>query len=219
MPKMTRLLALALSCAAGPVIAHPHVFIDTAIEVMFDDQGRAAALRIGWTYDELTTLMIIADGGDDKDGDGAISAPELETLKGFDMDWGEDFLGDTYARMGGNPVPMVQKPEDWTTDWKDGKLVSYHTRRFETPVDVGSEPLVILPYDPGYYAAYTIPDDPVLTGRDGCAAVVFVPDIEGKYGELVGALQEYSPDTNIEEVGFPNVGEQLSEEVRITCAD
>lgn len=211
--------ALAALILATPAAAHPHAFIDTSIEVIFDDQGQAAALRIGWVYDELTTLMIIEDGGDDRDGDGSISAAELETLKGFDMDWGEDFLGDTYAKMGGRPVALSLTPEDWTTDWKDGRLISTHVRRFAAPVTVGAEPLVILPYDPGYYAAYTIQGAPVLTGRADCRAEVFVPDIGGRYAELVSALQEYTPDMDIEEVGFPNVGEELSEEVRVTCAD
>jgi ABC-type uncharacterized transport system substrate-binding protein len=210
---------LLLCLTAAPAAAHPHMFIDATFEVVFDDQGRAAALRIGWIYDELTTLMIVEDGGDDKDGDGAISAAELETLKGFDMDWGEDFLGDTYARMGGAPLAMTMRPEDWTTDWQDGRLISSHTRRFDPPVEIGSEPLVILPYDPGYYAAYAITGKTVLTGREGCRAEVFVPDIEGKYAELVSNLQEYTPDVNIEELGFPNVGEQLAEELRVTCAD
>lgn len=208
----------SVTCATGAT-AHPHVFIETTIEVVFDDQGRAAALRIGWVYDELTTLMIIEDGGDDKDGDGVISAAELETLKGFDMEWSEDFLGDTYAKVAGKPVALTMKPEDWTTEWKDGHLISHHTRHFAQPVTIGADPLVILPYDPGYYAAYEITGDTILTGRTGCRATVFTPDIEGIYAELVNSLQEYTPDMDIEEVGFPNVGEELSEEVRITCAD
>lgn len=216
-----RRLAIALlsSLPAAPAAAHPHAFIDTTIEVLFDDQGQATALRIGWSYDELTTLMIIEDGGDDKDGDGVISAAELETLKGFDMDWGDAFTGDTFAKMGGQPVALAMTPEEWTTDWKDGRLISTHIRRFAEPVRIAADPLVILPYDPGYYTAYAIVGTPTLTGRTGCKAEVFVPDTEGKYAELVSALQEYTPDMQIDEVTFPNVGEQLSEEVRVTCGD
>lgn len=217
---MRRLAPLFLALMpAAPAAAHPHAFIDTRIEVLFDQQGRAAALRIGWVYDELTTLMIVEDNAADTDGDGTLAPAELDKLRGFDMDWSADFLGDTYAKMAGAPIALTLQPEDWTTDWQDGRLVSHHTRRFVEPVTVGATPLVILPYDPGYYAAYTITPDPVLTGRHGCKAQVFVPDIEGRYSELVNALQEYTPDMNLEEVGFPNVGEELSEEVRITCAD
>ena len=217
---MRRLALAPLLCfAAAPVAAHPHVFIDTTVELIFDDQGQATALRIGWTYDELTTLMIIEDGGDDKDGDGVISASELQTLKGFDMDWGEEFPGDTFAKMGGLPVDLSMKPEDWTTDWKDGRLISTHIRRFTEPVRIAADPLVILPYDPGYYTAYAIASAPALTGRPDCKAEIFVPDTEGRYGELVNALQEFTPDMQIDEVTFPNVGEQLSEEVRVTCGD
>lgn len=210
--------AVLFALSAAPAAAHPHAFIDATIEVIFDDTGRATALRIGWVYDELTTLMVIEDAAADKDGDGALSPVELIPLKGFDMQWDQDFLGDTYVKMGGQPVALTVQPEDWMTEWQDGRFISYHTRRFVEPVSVASEPLVILPYDPGYYAAYTITGETALTGRKDCEATVFVPDIEGQYAELVSTLQEYSPGMNIEEIGFPNVGEKLSEEVRITCA-
>lgn len=210
--------AVLFALSVAPAAAHPHAFIDATIEVIFDDKGRATALRIGWVYDELTTLMVIEDAAADKDGDGALSPVELEPMKGFDMEWGQDFLGDTYVKMGGKPVALTMQPEDWTTEWQDGRFISHHTRRFVEPVVVESVPLVILPYDPGYFAAYAIAGETTLTGRKDCEATVFVPDIEGQYAELVSTLQEYSPDMNIEEVGFPNVGEKLSEEVRITCA-
>lgn len=210
--------AVLFALSAAPAAAHPHAFIDATIEVIFDDKGRATALRIGWVYDELTTLMVIEDAAADKDGDGALSPAELEPMKGFDMQWDQDFLGDTYVKMGGQPVALTMQPEDWTTEWQDGRFISHHTRRFVEPVTVESVPMVILPYDPGYYAAYAITGETALTGRKDCEATVFVPDIEGQYAELVSTLQEYSPGMNIEEVGFPNVGEKLSEEVRITCA-
>jgi ABC-type uncharacterized transport system substrate-binding protein len=38
---------LAALLLATPAAAHPHVFIDASIEVIFNDQGQASALRIG----------------------------------------------------------------------------------------------------------------------------------------------------------------------------
>ena len=38
---------------ADPAWAHPHIWIGTVITVVFDNQGRVGALRIGSTYDEV----------------------------------------------------------------------------------------------------------------------------------------------------------------------
>ena len=48
---------IALGLAAGPALAHPHVFIDTGLEVVLDAQNRAVGLRITWTYDDLNHYL------------------------------------------------------------------------------------------------------------------------------------------------------------------
>ena len=67
--------------------AHPHVFVDTRLDVVFDTAGRAEGVRISWTYDDLFSLVIIMDHEMDADFDGVLTAQELETLRGFDMNW------------------------------------------------------------------------------------------------------------------------------------
>ena len=77
MKRQAGAVALAF-CAASPALAHPHIFIDTTIEVLLDDQNRAIAVRIGWTYDSLYSLSIIADRGLDADWDGALTDAEAK---------------------------------------------------------------------------------------------------------------------------------------------
>jgi ABC-type uncharacterized transport system substrate-binding protein len=62
-------LAFALLLLPAPALAHPHVFVDASVEVVFDAQNRATGLRIGWTYDDLFSLMIVEDRGLDPDYD------------------------------------------------------------------------------------------------------------------------------------------------------
>ena len=64
---------------------------------------------------------------------------------------------------------------------------------FDAPVPLGAEPLVVQVYDPGYYVAYSIPFDPVVTGGSGCSAKVFVPDVDEAEEQLLAALSEYTP--------------------------
>lgn len=212
---MRALLLTALIPA--PAFAHPHVFVDTTVRAVFDDQGRMTGLRIGWTYDELFSLLLVEDGGHDTDGDGSISDIEMKALDGFDMDWGSDFLGDTYPEQDGRPLALVTGPQDWVTGWKDGRLWSEHTRTFAAPVDMAEGPVVIKAYDPGYYAAYAIVGEAGFDGRADCTSETFVPDLDAMQEELMASLKEYMPGDDLEEIGFPEVGEQFSEELRITC--
>jgi ABC-type uncharacterized transport system substrate-binding protein len=201
--------------AASPVMAHPHVWIDTRVEVILDDANRATGLRISWTYDDLYSLYIVGDMGLDPDWDGRLTPEEEAKLAGFDMKWDAEFAGDTYALMAGAALSL-SRPADWTATYSEGKITSTHLRRFEAPVPVGSEPLIVQAYDPGYYVAYGIPVAPVVTGGSGCAARTYVPDLGAAEEALMAALSEYTPDVDLE-AEFPAVGANFAEEVRVTC--
>ena len=72
---------------AGPANAHPHIFIDTQSEVKFDAAGLAEGIRVTWSYDDLTSLQVIADRNMDDDFDRNLTAAETAEISGFDMDW------------------------------------------------------------------------------------------------------------------------------------
>jgi ABC-type uncharacterized transport system substrate-binding protein len=209
--------AFLLSClAASPVLAHPHVWIDTKVEILLNDRNEATGLRISWTYDDLYSLYIVGDMGLDPDWDGTLTPEEVAQLSGFDMEWIEGYEGDTYALMAGAPLDL-SGPRDWTAGYAGGKITSTHVRDFAAPVPVAAEPLVVQVYDPGYYTAYSIPSDPVVTGGVGCLAQVFVPDLDAADAALKDALAEYTPDVDLE-AEFPAIGASFAEEVRLTCA-
>lgn len=215
---MIRLGVVAALCACAlsqPAQSHPHVFVDTGVEVIFDDQGRATALRISWHYDDLFSLLVIEDRGFDPDFDGTLTAPEQASLQGFDMDWDAGFPGDTYALQGKSPLEL-SGPEDWTADYTDGRLSSTHLRRFAAPVPMGAAPLVVQAYDPGFYTAYSIDPHPVLTGGTGCTAQVFEPDRAAADAILLAAIDEQAGSAGVEGE-FPAIGAAYSEEVQITC--
>jgi ABC-type uncharacterized transport system substrate-binding protein len=202
--------------AAGPALAHPHIWIDTRIEVILNDANEATGVRISWTYDDLYSLYVVGDMGLDPDWDGVLTPDEEARLAGFDMKWDADYVGDTYALLGDGALPL-SRPSDWTAGYAGGKITSTHLREFEAPVPVGAEPLVVQVYDPGYYVAYSIPFDPVVTGGVGCSAQVFAPDLDAADEALKAALSEYTPDIDLE-AEFPAIGANYAEEVHVTCA-
>jgi ABC-type uncharacterized transport system substrate-binding protein len=209
-------LILPVCLASGPALAHPHVFIDSRVEVILNDRNEATALRIGWTYDELYTLLFLGDLGLDPDGDGLLTQEEEVRMNGFDMKWVEGFDGNTYVLMDETPIAL-SRPRDWTASYGDGKLSSTHMRDLLPPVTVGEVALIIQAYDPGYYYAHLIVPPAVVTGGKGCRAQVFEPDLDAAGAELQAALQEYTPDVDVE-LEFPAVGANFADEVRVTCA-
>lgn len=202
--------------APGQALAHPHVFIDTGVEVIFDDRGQASALRISWTYDDLYSLLVIEERGLDSDYDGALTPEEAAQLSGFDMAWIEGFAGDSYALLGEEPL-VLSGPSEWSASYQDGKITSTHLRRLAAPVAVGATPLVVQVYDPGFYTSYTIASEPKLTGAaPGCSAQAFGPDPDAADETLRAALAEYSGTESVE-ADFPAVGAAFAEEVQVTC--
>lgn len=208
-------LALCTALAAPAAQAHPHIFIDTGLEVIFDDQARATAVRVTWTYDDFYSLLMIEDRKLDADHDGKLTPEEEAALSGFDMNWDADYQGDLFVLAGDFQVPL-SRPSDWTASYADGRITSTHLRTFTEPLAPGA-PLVIQVYDPGYYTAYYIAGQPVLTGAgDRCTVQVFEPDREAADARLMAAIEEMGASGDLE-MDFPAIGEAYSEEARVTC--
>lgn len=213
------LLALALTVAPAPAaLAHPHIFIDTGLEVIFDADGRATAIRVSWTYDDFYSLLMIEDRQLDADYDGKLTPEEQAQLSGFDMDWDPDYQGDLHVLAGDFEVPL-SRPSDWTARYEDGRITSTHLRSFTEPLAPGAQ-LVIQVYDPGYYTAYFIAGQPVLTGIGAaqCSVQVFEPDRAAADARLMAAIEEMGASGDLE-MDFPAIGAAYSEEARVTCAN
>ena len=193
---------------AGPVAAHPHVFMDTALEVIRDDAGRAEALRVTWTYDPFFSLVLISERGLDPDGDGTLTEAETAALQGFDMNWEPGFPGDTYAFAGTRAVAL-SGPRDGVARYEGGRIISSHIRDLAEPV---AGLLVVKNYDPTYYTEYTIRE----VRAEGCGTEIIAPEISEAERELQAALAEIPADVDIE-MGFPEVGALFAQEVRVTC--
>lgn len=214
--RLSAAATLVLTMAAAPAGAHPHIFIDTGLEIVLDAEGRATAVKVAWVYDDFYSLVMIQDLGLDPDADGRLTPEEQAKLSGFDMAWDADYEGDLYVLAGDRPVKLG-RPQEWTADYRGDRIISLHTRPLEVPVPV-TEPLVLQVYDPGYYTAYTILGQPRLSGPGaaGCSVQVFEPDLTEADRMLQQMLQEYTADQSLEQ-DFPAVGAAYAEEARVTC--
>lgn len=209
--------AAILACLPIGAAAHPHIFVDTGLEVLFDDAGRVTHVRITWEYDELYSLLITEDMGLDQDFDGKMTAAELEELNGFDQDWLEGYYGDTRAYLDGAELSL-SRPVSFTAGYANGRITSSHLRAVEgVPSLEAGQVLDVRPYDESYYTAYDVTKPVRLTGRDDCAFDLAVPDVSGAMTELLAQLATLDASADSAEAGFPMVGAKFATTLRVTC--
>ncbi len=219
--KLTLCVSLAGALAVPlPASAHPHIFINTGVELLHGEDGRVESVRILWTYDELFSLLLLEDLGLDADYDGVLTDEEVEKLQGFDMDWPDDWEGDVYVEVAGTLIALGPPQPETSLLLENGMLHSAHTRALARPVDGATEALVVKVYDPTFYTSYTILPEEVRSDASGCQTAVFTPDLDSAYAFLESALAELGAqvDDPFEAISFPTVGDRFAEEVRLTCS-
>lgn len=209
------LLSTVIACLAAPAAAHPHIFVEAAVELVFDDTGRMAGVRLSWTYDEFFSFMLTSDLELDMDGDLVMSSEELETLAGQVLEWPADFGGDLYLTQRESQIALGPRGEA-SVDYVDGKVIERHYRPLAEPLDA-SWPVAVQVYDPFYYVAYEISPEIGLQGGAGCAVELRKADLNAAYS-LVDELLYGRPASDVgPEESFPEVGEAFSDTVFVSC--
>lgn len=216
-----RSLALILSLLLAPLAAaaHPHVYIDAALGLVYDGKGRLAAIEVSWSYDELYSLLIIEDLGLDPDGDGVLEPEERDRLAGFDGDWEPGFDGRLYLVAEGRPVAL-QDPEGFAADYAEGRVVSRHLRPLVAPLPVDAD-LSVQVYDPEFYVDFTLMDAPRFDGRADCRASFEPGDPtaapEAYRMAVDAALVDATNDAEAELIAV-DIGAAGADLLTITCA-
>lgn len=204
-------LLLLAFLAAAPARAHPHVFVDGGVDFVFDAQGRLARIRVTWLYDAFSSLYVIESLGFDADGDGALTAKERDFLTKDQTEWPEDFEGDSYLYVGEARVALG-RPVDGAADYRDGRIWVQVDRRVAEPFR--PDRAVAKLYDPYYFFAYTVTEDPEVSGAPDCKARVdvFEPD-----SDLIALQQRLAAIPRDGEQSDASVGALFADEIILTC--
>jgi ABC-type uncharacterized transport system substrate-binding protein len=135
--------------------AHPHIWIDGTIELVFDSKGQAAVVRQSWLFDELFSTYALQ--GMPRDKNGQVPVKELEKIT---QEW-MTALGEpeshffTKITLDGKALSHGA-PQNARTTWdpKASQLVL----SFDLPIDpaasVGPKGLEIAVQDPSYFVAF-----------------------------------------------------------------
>ncbi len=219
MIKRVLLSAAALSATfAGGAYAHPHVFIDAAFEMLFDEAGALEAVRIDWAYDEFYSLMLIEENGLDANGDGMPEQAALDAYAGRDVDWAAGFPGDFTVALDGVTVDL-DGPVLHRARYEAGRLVTSHVRPLAAPLDVSKGVVTARAYDPTYFVAYDVPEAPGISGRDDCRFDREAADreaAEAAYGEQLAEVDATSDPFEV--VELPDIGVMFADRFVLTCA-
>ncbi|MDX2154916.1 MAG: DUF1007 family protein [Hyphomicrobiaceae bacterium] len=101
---------LALIAAVGPASAHPHIWVSTSSEVLFEN-GAIVGIRHSWTFDEYYSAT--ATEGLDTNKDGIYSREELAELAKVNVEALKEFAYFTYPRLADKDIPVAPPKDYW----------------------------------------------------------------------------------------------------------
>lgn len=170
-----RFMAAALLCGSvGAATAHPHVFIVAKSGLLFDKDGKVAAIRQTWQFDEMYSSVVTeglaADGK-------LVTKAQLAPIAKTNVEQLADFGWFTVARLGSKKLGF-DPPVDYSLEQTPDKLV---TLRFTLPLkthEPAKPAFTFLVYDPTYFVAFEFDEKSPVTLVDapkGCSLNMVKP--------------------------------------------
>lgn len=213
---MLRPAALALCLIPAPLAAHPHVFVEASVGLVFDGAA-LIGVRLTWTYDDFFSLLLTEDLGVDPDGDMILSPAELAMVEASVLDWPADYGGDLEVTGPGGVLPLGARTEAQVAV-EQGRIIESHVRLLAEPVMPGAQGVAVQVYDPFYYVAYQVVGEIVFEGTEDCAAAYTPADLDAAYA-LLDELLYGRPASEVDlEGNFPMVGVVFADTVTVTCS-
>ena len=152
--------------------AHPHVYVDARVEVVFDKDGQITALRHVWRFDDAFSAF--ASQGLDANGDGVLSIEELQPLAKINVESLKEYEYFTFLKVGAKRVGFKIPTEYWLQS-ADGFLSLFYTLPLMQPVKPDANGVSIDVYDPNYFVDYQLVEtDPakLIDAPAACALTV-----------------------------------------------
>lgn len=171
-------VALALLAGllwVGQASAHPHVWVTARSELVYGPDGRLAAVRHAWTFDEMFSSF--ATQGFDANSDGKLSREELAPLAQVNVSSLNEFKFFTFGKTGERSV-VFNEPVDYWLEHDEKGL----TLRFTLPVKENAppsgEPFRVEVYDPTYFVSFQFADEEpakLVSAPAGCGVALERP--------------------------------------------
>ena len=157
--------------------AHPHVWVMTETELLFDENKALTGFRNKWTFDEIYSMFAVAAA--DVNQDGKYDRDELKALAQVNIDSMKEFDYFIFPKSASEALPTLQ-PQDYWLEFRDGKLTLFFTLPLATPLPIAKlKTFNFSIYDQGFYVAFELAKEHPVTLHGppaGCAANVTAPN-------------------------------------------
>ena len=212
--RLTLPLCAALSLPVTTT-AHPHVFVEAQVTVVFAEDGEIG-IRLDWFYDDLFSLLVTTDLGIDMDGDLILTAAEQQLLDEQITAWPSDYAGDLEVSQGGEVLALADKQHHRMT-YEGGLFHETHLRPVPAVANADA-PLEIRVYDPSFYTAYDLRRPVLIEGRSDCTVDVISADLDAAYALAENLLDGQDPAAVGPDDYFPAIGDAFADTIVVTCA-
>ncbi|MDH7799290.1 MULTISPECIES: DUF1007 family protein [unclassified Beijerinckia] len=159
---------------AGSASAHPHVFVIVKSVVVFGQDGKIAAIRHSWTFDDMYSAFATQGLGPDP----AKLASDLKELAKVNVEQLEEASFFTFLRVGGKKQSDFSPATDYSISLDKDKIVTLSfTVPLKHPTTTGRA-LIMQVTDPTYFVAFDFDKERAVTMENapaGCSLNVNTP--------------------------------------------
>ena len=200
-------IAAGLVLQAGTALAHPHVWVKVATEIVYDPDGSIKGIRHAWTFDDMFSTYALQ--GLHTKTTGVYTREELAALAQTNIKSLKDADYFTFPEADGKEQKLAE-PMDYYFEDKDEALVLHFTLPFEAPLKTTRLTLEI--FDPDYFIAFSLQEEaPIrLVGAPiACAMTIHSPTDDESTEKLRG--ENTSGDAS------NSFGAAFADKIRVDC--
>jgi ABC-type uncharacterized transport system substrate-binding protein len=200
-------IAVGLVLQVGTALAHPHVWVKVASEIVYAEDGSIEGVRHAWTFDDMFSTYALQ--GIHAKTEGVHTREELAPLAQTNIKSLKDFDYFTFAEADGKEQKLAD-PIDYYFEYKDEALVLHFTLPFKIPFK--TRQLTLKVFDPDYFIEFTLREEqPIkLVGAPvACAMTIQSPTDEDSTEKLRG--QNASGDAN------NSFGAAFADKIKVDC--
>lgn len=147
-------ILISLPLCPGTAPAHPHVFIEQRLKVVFDEKG-LAGIQVNWRFDEMFSTMITTDH--DLNRNKRLEPREISGIRENAFAYIAEYDYFFTVKIDGTPF-RVRFVTDFSAELDRGQLVYDFFIPCHVTAIKGIKKLVIAAYDPNYYTAIYFAD-------------------------------------------------------------
>ena len=206
-------IAALLSLAPAAGWAHPHVWVDSASEVLFEG-GQVTGIRHHWRFDEAFSAFAVQ--GLDTDGDGALSREELQPLAQVNVESLSEYDFFTFVSSGEYQAGF-SAPTDYWLEQDGDRLILHFTLPLARPV-AAKGALKLEVFDPEYFVAFTLPgEEAVRLDAAPASCTLAVNLAEAPDASAAAMLATIGPDQRELPDELKELTEGLDNSAVVTC--